>query len=97
MTELAIAAKDAVANTSPELNKAGDGEKASAIAEVVKDAYSKSQLSDKPNGCVRDHDGFIVCGPIVGYERPETSNKAKESANKAIGSTTPKEELHKGR
>lgn len=25
----------------------------------------------KPDVCIRDQDGFIACGPIVGYERPE--------------------------
>ncbi|MBP9093170.1 hypothetical protein KBI23_19260 [bacterium] len=25
----------------------------------------------KPDVCIRDQDGFIACGPIVGIERPE--------------------------
>ncbi len=25
----------------------------------------------KPDACILDQDGFIACGPIVGYERPE--------------------------
>ncbi|MDQ5936990.1 MAG: hypothetical protein QG574_4330 [Cyanobacteriota bacterium erpe_2018_sw_21hr_WHONDRS-SW48-000092_B_bin.40] len=25
----------------------------------------------KPDVCIRDQDGYIACGPIVGYERPD--------------------------
>jgi hypothetical protein len=25
----------------------------------------------KPDVCIRDQDGYIACGPIVGHERPE--------------------------
>ncbi len=28
----------------------------------------------KPDVCIRDEDGYIACGPIVGIERPEPPN-----------------------
>lgn len=46
---------------------------------VIKEIYgdnSLAQLTKKPlNACVLDQDGFIACGPVVGYERPSNPMK----------------------
>jgi hypothetical protein len=45
-----------------------------AIAIAANVAYSQDmKQSAPPNACgVQDKDGYIVCGPIVGFERPES-------------------------
>ena len=58
-----------------------------------------TKLFDKlkqPRACVKDHDGYVVCGPIVGYERPSeggmsgTLHENKVKKDRAL-SNTPKE------
>ena len=40
--------------------------------ELTNEEFKKHlQNRIKPDVCIRDQDGFITCGPIVGYERPE--------------------------
>jgi hypothetical protein len=38
----------------------------------------------KPDVCIRDEDGYIACGPIVGIERPEPPNFFKPSFDKPL-------------
>jgi hypothetical protein len=45
--------------------------------ESIRDQITKEDLINllpkrvKPDVCIRDEDGYIACGPIVGIERPE--------------------------
>ncbi|MFA7337673.1 MAG: hypothetical protein WC028_12870 [Candidatus Obscuribacterales bacterium] len=40
--------------------------------ELTTEDFKKHLINKvKPDVCIRDQDGFIACGPIVGYERPE--------------------------
>jgi len=50
-------------------------------------AHALFQKMKHPRACVRDHDGYIACGPIVGYERPGEEggmSGAIGSVNKAL-------------
>jgi hypothetical protein len=43
---------------------------------LSREAFSKEQLSQIPTpggACIRDPQGYIDCGPIVGYPRPEAA------------------------
>jgi len=41
-----------------------------AAGKLSDHAHALFQKMKHPRACVRDHDGYIACGPIVGYERP---------------------------
>ncbi|HEY9758668.1 MAG TPA: hypothetical protein V6C97_26110 [Oculatellaceae cyanobacterium] len=52
-----------------------------AMSSALADAWGKEgikQLEPK-QACVRDDEGFMVCGPIVGYPKPEESKTPSEN------------------
>ncbi len=54
-------------------NVSRDGRISESIRRQLMDEDFKKHvvIRIKPDACIRDQDGFIACGPIVGYERPE--------------------------
>lgn len=54
-------------------NVSKDGRISESLREQLtnEDFKKHPMIRIKPDVCIRDQDGFIACGPIVGYERPE--------------------------
>jgi hypothetical protein len=58
------------------------GDHEAASANMSREANSKdqlSQISGPGSACIRDNQGYIECGPIVGYPPPQ-SNPAESTA-----------------
>ena len=88
MTELVNEAKKIT--ESPENVAPGRTEFANKASQ---EAYSKEAVNiaaDPGRACVKDEKGFIVCGPIVGYERPSGE---EEKAGKVLNGSAAQKEL----
>jgi hypothetical protein len=57
---------------------------ANMSAEAFVSAKDQSLLSKPGTACIRDPQGYIECGPIVGYPRPE-ANPAENPPGKGTG------------
>lgn len=63
--------------------------------DLTKDDFIQKLPKQRPDTCVRADDGFIACGPIVGYSHPDSMpNKLPHKAPREHSLT--KEDLYQG-
>lgn len=51
----------------------------SATMQTLDDTWKKPLPEKTSNACVMDGNGYVVCGPLVGFERPGSGDNLKPS------------------
>lgn len=88
------AAEDFNANSSDSRTASSTLSEAVQSTTTLKDIQSIVAITKPADACILDREGFIACGPIVGYPRPEQLGpaiilKPKEPLNPPIDKLPP--------